>query len=175
MKFSITNLFTLVTIVALAISLFLVLYAKDPVVTLNSRDDYYSFKFRQELLKQSPPWPETNENPPLSVRGAIKIADEICQSLDTSSEPLGIGRWTFDSLCITHLNTGFRDIRTRNSRTKWCYIVNFQPFKKSNLPREAELATFMILLDGTVFVGERPWINAELKNDMLRKYGQHGG
>jgi hypothetical protein len=91
MKFSITNLLLMVTIAALAISLALALVAKDPIVTVNSEDNSYSFVFRQKLLKASPRWPESETNPPLSVREAMRIADDIAANLDSASRPSNIG------------------------------------------------------------------------------------
>ena len=156
----------MVTVVALAISLSLFILGMDPVITVNSEDNSYSFKFRQELLKASPRWSESQKNPPLSVRDVMTIADEICDNLNEVSEPYGTGKWTFDSVCLTHLNIGFRDMRTKNSSTKWCYLVHFRPYRSA----QHEMATFMILMDETVFVGEHPWLNDELEKEMRELY-----
>ena len=168
MKFSITNLLLLITIAGLIVSLSLVLLAKDPVVTVSSSDNTYSFEFRQHALKASPNWPESEKNPPLAVRDAIQIADQICASLNSANR----NKWKFDSLCLSHLNSGFRDLRTRNSSTKWCYIVHFRP---TNAYRQTELVTFMILMDGTVLVGEGGWSNSGLEKKMRRKYAKDAG
>lgn len=170
MKFSLINLFSLVTIVALAISLVMVLISKDPVVIVNSDDDNFSWEFRQQLLKASPAWPEDQKNPPLSTRDAIRIADDICDNLNSESKKLKINSWRFDQISLLQLNAGFRDSRTKNSRTKWCYIVHFRSYKL--YPTNSETVAFMILMDGTVFVAESPWLNVELEKKLRQTYGQ---
>ena len=156
----------MVTVVVFAVSLVVAILSSDPFITVSCAENRYSFEFRQELIRASPRWSEDEENPPISVRDAILIADEIGTNLNAESEEYGTGRWTFDSLSLTHLNIGFRDIRTKNSSTKWCYLVHFRPYRSA----EYEVATFMILMDGTVFVAEHAWLNDDLEKKMRELY-----
>ena len=117
--------------------------------------------------RQSPPWSESEKNPPISVRDAMEIADEICDNLKIASSPPV--NWSFESLTLSHLNFGYRDLRTRNSRTRWCYIVHFNSLK-TNSRSYPETASFVILMDGTVVVGENAWGNAELEQKLRQEY-----
>lgn len=167
MKFSITNLLLMVTIAALAISLTMALLAKDPMVTVVAEDNSYSFKFRQKLLKATPHWHESESNPPLSARDAMEIANGIAVDLNSASKQFNIGNWAYESLTFSHLNFGYRDMRTKNSSTKWCYIVHFRSLR--SYQHDPEIASFMILMDGRVFIGENPWLNSELEKAMRLK------
>jgi len=171
MKLTITNMLLLVTIAALGIALAIAVLSRDPVVTVRSEDSKYSFKFRQELLRASPRWREESENPPLSVREAMKIAGQICDELNEESKPFKIGNWDYDKLTFTHLNFGYRDMSQRNSSTKWCYIAHFQTLNSQNSNSQVpELASFMILMDGTVYVGESAWFHKKLEDAMRKRY-----
>lgn len=164
MKFSITNLILLVTITALAIALVTTLLSKDPVIIVREAESNFSFEFRQSMMKASPRWLESEKNPPLSVRNAIKIADKIGEKLEAESKPFDIGKWYFDSISLTHLNFGYRDLRTKNSSTKWCYVVHLKSL------RSKETASFVILMDETVIMGENNWTSPVLMQRMKKHY-----
>ena len=172
MKFSILNMFSFVTIFALSIALGTVMLSRDPVITINSNNELFSWSFRQKVMKASPTWPEQEINPPISARGAIKIADEICERLNHESKKIGANSWGFEQISLFHLNAGFRDIRTKNSRTKWCYLVVFTPYRSS--VNQIETAAFIILMDGKVLTAESPWSNTELQKRMQEIYGPSG-
>lgn len=170
MKFSILNLLSLVTIVALAIALGCVLLAKDPVISVQSGFDGYSWDLRQKLLNASPVWPAADKNPPLSVRDAIAIADEIVINLDIATQPLNLGNWTFETLNISPLDNRYGDRRER-----WCYVAQFEGTRMSGHTGPAERVSIMILMDGTVYVGEGAWSNGKLENAVRRVYPGNGG
>lgn len=177
MKLTITNMLLLVTIVALGIALAISLLAKDPFITLRNEDGIFSFNFRQELLRESPRWSESEENPPLSVRGAMEIADQICDKLNAESNSSKVGNWGFDTLTLTHLNFGYRDFRIKNTSTKWCYLVHFETLRSMNsssFAQSREEASFIILMDGTILVGENAWSNGELEKKMREHYATNG-
>lgn len=155
-----------VTVASLAISLVIAILSADPFITVSCAENRYSFEFRQKLIRASPRWSEDERNPPISVRDAMEIADEIGDNLDSVSKSYGIGKWTFDSLSLTHLNIGYRDMRTKNSSTNWCYLVHFRPYRSA----DHELATFMILMDGTVIVAEHAWLNDGLEMEIRELY-----
>lgn len=171
MKLTITNMLLLVTIVALGIALTISVLSKDPHITLRNEDGIYSFNFRQELLRASPRWSESENNPPLSVRAAMEIVDQICNKLNEESE--SSGKWGFDSLTLPHLNFGYRDLRVKNSSTKWCYLVHLETLRsmnRSSLAQLREEASFIILMDGTILVGENAWSNGDLEKKMREHY-----
>ena len=171
-------MFLLVTIVALAISLAVALLSKDPVITLMDQENRFSFQFRQKLLKASPRWRESEKNPPLSLREAMRLADEICDKFNQESKKQNLGTWGYDSLNLSHLNAGYRDLRTKNSKTKWCYVVHFQTIRSQQrryVSQDPETISFIILMDGTIVIGESLWTSDFLKNKMLEHYPPIGG
>ena len=151
MKFSLTNLFSFVTIVALAIALACVLVAKDPVVLVHCTEGGYSWDLRQSLLDASPDWLETEPEPPLSVGQTMTILNDAAKNLDEATKPLGIGGWNLFSLYLSPLEGGyFQEDVVR----KWCYVGQFFGY---NVDTEHAGPPFrlsiMILMDGTVYVG----------------------
>ena len=163
MKFSLINLFSFVTIVALAIALACVLLAKDPIVSVHSDLDSFSWNVRQSLLDASPDWRETDPEPPLSIGEAIEILDDVTKNLDMATDSMGIGEWNLFSLYLSPLDGPFK----RDVVRKWCYVAQFFGHNTDTEHAGAPYRqSIMILMDGTVYVPE----GSDRVKDAIRAY-----
>ena len=154
MKFSLLTLLMLVTIVALSIAIVSFWLTEDRRMHISASDSTYSWNLRESLLDKSPIWSTSDKNPPLAVRDAIDVTEEIINKLETASKPLGVGGWYLESLTLSPLdNTGFRNTTNR----KWCYLVEFWGYRQPIHSGEPEIFSAIILMDGTVAIGEGNW------------------
>ena len=154
MKFSLLNLLSLITVIALSIALVSLMATQDPILKISATDSTYSWNLRESLVARSPEWATSEKNPPLAVRDAIDISNGVIEKLETASEPLGVGGWYLESLTLAPLdNHGFG--QTENH--KWCYLVEFWGTRRPLHSGESETFTAIILMDGTIVVGEGNW------------------
>ncbi|QEG21986.1 hypothetical protein [Mariniblastus fucicola] len=161
MKISILNLLLAVVIVALS---FAILTQRKKPLDISTGDSF-SWSIRQEALKASPTWSATEENPPLSVRKALGIADEIASNMNTETKQFDVGKWTFDSLDLVPLDNNLYS----ENRSKWCYLVPFQGVRLSGHSGPPYVMSMLILMDGRVIVGETHY-DANLGDAIKRIY-----
>lgn len=97
----------------------------------------YTIKISDEILEKSPSWNDDAENPPLSARKAISLANEMKDSLVKDSDEF---KWKLQS---TSLQPTDGD--------KWYWLVRyeakFQGGGSTGVPNHLRLA---VLMDGTV-------------------------
>jgi hypothetical protein len=104
----------------------------------------YTVTIIDEALKKSPAWENDAENPPLSAKKAIKLANEIKDSLVKDSKDF---KWKLRSASLEPAG-----------EDKWYWLINyeaqFQGFS-SGIPNHLRL---VVLMDGTV-------VKPEVKDD----------
>ncbi len=164
MKFTIANLLSLITIVALSIALITLALNQERIITLEAADTNYSWKLRESLIAQSPLWDDGKANPPLPLGKAISISDNIIENLNIASKPLGVGEWNLEALTLSPLDGRFADKGQR-----WCYIAKFFGSRQPLHMGEPEMFSAVILMDGTIIVGEGNW-RTELDDAMNKIY-----
>ena len=164
MKFSITNLLSLVTIVALAIALALTAMTTDRMLKIDSAATNYSWNLRQSLVAKSPVWENRDLAPPMHLGEAIAISDEIVKELNIATKPLNIGGWELDGITLSPLDGGYQQERQR-----WCYLARFYGTRQPIHSGEPEIFDAIILMDGTIFVGEGNW-RPEIDDAMRKIY-----
>ena len=146
MKFTLLNLILIVAVAAFALALITQRNKQLEVST-----DYgFSWSIRQRVLTASPVWNAERQNPPLSVREALQIADEIASNLNTGTKQFQVGNWTFDSLNLVPLDNNLYS----ENRSRWCYLVPFQGTFLGGHSGPPFMMSMIILMDGTVLVGE---------------------
>jgi hypothetical protein len=98
----------------------------------------YTVTITDEALKQAPSWKDDAENPPLSARKAIKLADDTKDSLVKDSKDY---KWVLRSASLELVP---------DSGGKWFWLVNYEAeFQRggSGVPFGLRLA---VLMDGKV-------------------------
>ena len=154
MKFSLLNLISLLTIIGLSIALIIALTKEQPPITVRSTHDTYSWRMTLSDLESSPVWPSSEKNPPLAVRDAISISNEIASDLNKATEKLNIGNWTFESLFLSPLDIGY------TTGGKWCYVAQFTGTNRGLHVGSPHTMSMIILMDRTVLPG-----NGDLDRD----------
>jgi hypothetical protein len=113
-------------------------------------DSYYSYAFgkqycfeiTREMLAKSPSWTEQSDNPPLSARKAIRLADALRDRFVKDSEVL---KWHLVSAQLEH------DWGTATDTGKWWWLVNFEAHVRvggeSGVPNHLRV---IVRMDGTV-------------------------
>ncbi len=93
----------------------------------------FEFSIRLAELRRAPKWSEEDENPPLSIRRAEKIAKGKLKALLVDPE-----NWTRDDIVLKQSGLGDR----------WFYVVEFtKPVEGDN---ELQRMRVVVLMDGTV-------------------------
>jgi hypothetical protein len=99
----------------------------------------YAVTISREALENSPAWKDDVDNPPLSARKAIKLAEELKNALVKDSKEY---KW---KLVSAELHPG----------DKWFWLINyeakFQLGDSSGIPNNLRL---VVLMDGTVIKPE---------------------
>lgn len=96
----------------------------------------YIVSISDEALEKSPPWKEDAENPPLSARKAIKLANEMKDSLVKDSKRY---KWVLQFASLYPTGEG-----------KWYWLVHYDAeFQggSTGIPNHLQL---VVLMDGTV-------------------------
>ena len=169
MKFSLFSLFSALAIIALAVALACVSLKKNRVVLLKTNDGLHFGQLSQDLIDSSPVWPETDKNPPLSVRDAISISDDVVVNLDAATKPQNIGKWELNSLHISPIDGYFEG----SSRTKWCYVAHFVGYKAISSSGPPIRASIIIMMDGSLFVSDTT--SDKIKNVVMKLYPENAG
>ena len=94
-----------------------------------------------EKIQDSPSWSDARENPPLSPKGALRIArDYLNENLRESTSSI----WYLESLSLFPL-----DVRDK----KWCWFVLYRLYARPGWTQgsvNSEFYGICILMDGTV-------------------------
>lgn len=96
----------------------------------------YSVSITREALEKSPTWKDDVENPPLSARKAIALANELKDSLVKDSDDF---KWTLQSASLQPAGDG-----------KWYWLLHYDAIFRgasTGIPNHLRL---VVLMDGTV-------------------------
>jgi hypothetical protein len=94
---------------------------------------WYEIIVSEAEMKKIPPWPETDENPPLSVRQAIRIGtDHVARIFEDGKD------WKFYRITL----------RRSGLKTHWVYVVDFLPASKVPAKKEVKPFQIIVLMNG---------------------------
>jgi hypothetical protein len=96
----------------------------------------YKVTISEEALKKSPAWQSDAENPPLSARKAIKLANEMKDSLVQDSKGY---KWELQSASLEPADDD-----------KWYWLINYEAHKPGLSNRRPDNLRVAVLMDGTV-------------------------
>ncbi len=125
-------------LVAAAVTMALLIAPSRADTTLSS----YAFSKRYDVtisgdaLEKSPAWKDDAENPPLSARKAIKLANEMKDSLVKDSKDF---KWTLQSASLEPAGDG-----------KWYWLVHYDAVFQGSSTGIPNRLRLVILMDGTV-------------------------
>jgi hypothetical protein len=96
----------------------------------------YWVTISRNALEKSPSWSEDSDNPPLAAKKAIKLANEMRDTLVNDTKDY---KWIIRDVSLVPDGDG-----------KWYWLVNYEarfPFMASGVPPNLRL---VVLMDGTV-------------------------
>ena len=123
------------------------LVALTPCWCSGQTHSYYSYAdgkqfrvdFRREDVAKAPQWKADAENPPLSPRKAIKLANAVREKLVKDNDDW---KWQLDSITL---------VPTNERHEGWFWLVNYnQEFVKGDLIGVPPILVLAVLMDGTV-------------------------
>ena len=164
MKFSIANLLSIVTIIALAIALILTTLQSNQILELTTADTGYSWQLRRSLIAKSPVWKDREQPPPIHLGEAIEISDEIVDELNTATKPFNVGNWRLGGITLSPLVGG--PFGQDQNRERWCYLIQFFGLRLPSHMGPPERFDAIILMDGTIIAGEGSY--RQKINDTMR-------
>jgi len=109
----------------------------------------YNFKVTDELVRNSPDWAEESENPPLSARKAIALADKLATK--TVKVPSKLSKQGLIREMTSACLVPYSDIGPR----KWYWAVAYQ--WRPRVGASSGIKPYLhvvILMDGTVVIPE---------------------
>jgi hypothetical protein len=104
----------------------------------------YTVTVTHEALANSPSWKKDEENPPLSARKAIKLANEMKDSLVKDSENY---KWKLDGATLKSAGD-----------EKWYWLIRYEAEFQGNLIGQPPFLNLVVFMDGKV-------VKPEVKKD----------
>lgn len=161
MKLSLLDMFLILTVAALSVSLFLSVSQTDPVVFVKKPNLAISWKLRKTILNESTEWDRVDMNPPLSVAKAISICENISNCMNKETDYERVGGWTLVSIAFVSLDSNYVQLPRKGH---WCYLAEFEGSRLPGSERRALGSsgpppefTALILLDEQIIAGEGSW------------------
>jgi hypothetical protein len=96
----------------------------------------YVVEVSREALEKSPAWKDDDENPPLSARRAIRLANAMKGSLVKDSDDY---KWQFETAALT------------SDSGKWYWVIRYEAhFQRGVSSGPRAFLRIVVLMDGTV-------------------------
>lgn len=96
----------------------------------------YNVSVTSDALEKSPTWKEDDENPPLPARKAIRLANEMKDSLVTDSKDF---KWKLQNASLQPADAG-----------KWYWLVHYDAEFQGGSTGRPDNLRLVVLMDGTV-------------------------
>lgn len=106
---------------------------------VNVFDDHFYPKIPDKIIEQAPAWNYANDNPPISLRKALQIAETFRQERLYKIFDFDYD-WYLSSILLAPVDA---------AEAKWCWCFRFDD-KPSGYAEIGPTVTFYVLMDGTV-------------------------